>query len=92
MSFISNLGQGASDLIYGPRPTGFGGGGGAGGPPPPNGGYYAPNPLGQFGKAIEEITRHDDLQCIPKIICQMVGGQRRQSSLSPLLGSPVFSS
>lgn len=85
MSFINNLGQGASDLIYGQRPTGLVNG-------PNNGPNGAPNPLGQFGKAIEEITRHDDLQCIPKIICQMVGGQRRQSSLTPLLGSPVFSS
>lgn len=98
-SFISNLGQGASDLIYGTRPS-------QAGPtlgqptfgqqqfsrPGPSASPTDFGPLGQFGKAIEEITRHDDLQCIPKIICQMVGAQRRQNSISPLLGSPVFSS
>lgn len=46
------------------------------------------NPVNQFAKAIEEITRNDDFQCIPKVICQMVGKQRRQPSI---LGSPIFS-
>lgn len=98
-SFISNLGQGASDLIYGTRPSQAGSslaqpsfGQQKFGRPGPNAGSNDFGPLGQFGKAVEEITRHDDLQCIPKIICQMVGAQRRQNSISPLLGSPVFSS
>lgn len=46
-----------------------------------------PNPINQFSKAIEEITRNDDYQCIPKVICQMVGSQRRQPSI---LNSPIF--
>lgn len=46
------------------------------------------NPVNQFSKAIEEITRNDDYQCIPKVICQMVGSQRRQQSI---LSSPIFS-
>ncbi|XP_031624175.1 uncharacterized protein DDB_G0283357 isoform X2 [Contarinia nasturtii] len=45
------------------------------------------NPVNQFSKAIEEITRNDDYQCIPKVICQMVGSQRRQPSI---LSSPIF--
>lgn len=47
------------------------------------------NPVNQFSKAIEEITRNDDFQCIPKVICEMVGSQRRQPGI---LGSPIFSS
>lgn len=46
------------------------------------------NPVSQFTKAIDEITRNDDYQCIPKVICQMVGSQRRQPTL---LNSPIFS-
>lgn len=62
---------------YGNRPPG-----------PPN------SPFGtieQLGKAIDEITRNDDFQCIPKVICQMFGNQRQQNSYSSILGSPIFS-
>lgn len=45
-------------------------------------------PVNQFAKAIEEITRNDDFQCIPKVLCQMVGSQRRQPTF---LSSPIFS-
>lgn len=55
---------------------------------PTYGGLTPTNPVNQFAKAIEEITRNDDFQCIPKVICQMVGNQRRQPSI---LGSPIFS-
>lgn len=55
---------------------------------PTSDGLTAINPVNQFAKAIEEITRNDDFQCIPKVICQMVGNQRRQPSI---LGSPIFS-
>lgn len=55
---------------------------------PPYAGLTPINPVNQFAKAIEEITRNDDFQCIPKVICQMVGNQRRQPSI---LGSPIFS-
>ncbi len=55
---------------------------------PPTG---PPSPFGtieQLGKAIDEITRNDDFQCIPKVICQMFGNQKSSSSI---LGSPIFS-
>lgn len=45
-------------------------------------------PVNQFARAIEEITRNDDFQCIPKVLCQMVGSQRRQPTF---LNSPIFS-
>lgn len=51
------------------------------------GGAPGVSPMNQFSKAIEEITRNDDYQCIPKVICQMVGSQRRQPSI---LSSPIF--
>lgn len=112
-NFISNIGQGASELFsnrppinqYSPPPTVSAGLANR----PQNSHYnqqtvsenqqYAPaysgpqfgqnggNPVNQFSKAIEEITRNDDYQCIPKVICQMVGSQRRQPSL---LSSPIF--
>lgn len=99
-NFITNIGQGAADLFanrapvnqYQPpvpinsitphRP-------GYNQPPSsPSFGGAPANPVNQFSKAIEEITRNDDFQCIPKVICQMVGSQRRQPSI---LGSPIFS-
>lgn len=95
-NFITNIGQGAVGLLN-PAPVGappgyrpsFPGqqnapqvGRPPGAQPQPN------NPIGQFARAVEEITRNDDYQCIPKIICQMVGSQRR---LPPIFGSPIFS-
>lgn len=56
---------------------------------PPPGAINPMNPVNQFSRAIEEITRNDDFQCIPKVICEMVGSQRRQPGI---LGSPIFSS
>jgi hypothetical protein len=37
---------------------------------------------GQFNKALDDITTHDDLQCVPKVLCQMVQGSRRPSQTS----------
>lgn len=95
-NFITNVGQGAAGLLNPGQVAGP-----VAGPPgyrPPFPGQAAPqigrpgvppnNPIGQFTRAIEEITRNDDYQCIPKIICQMVGSQRR---LPPIFGSPIFS-
>lgn len=90
--FISNLGQTASDLFTGGRPQPQHPQYASNKTPIPSSSTAAANPVGMIATAIEAITRHDDLQCIPKIICQMVGGQRNQNSLSPLLGSPVFTS
>lgn len=43
---------------------------------------------GQFGKALEDISAHDDLQCVPKILCQMVRSQRRPSQLPSFMNVP----
>lgn len=67
------------------RPNGYGN-------RPPLGPLNSPfGTIEQLGKAIDEITRNDDFQCIPKVICQMFGNQRQQSSYSSILGSPIFS-
>jgi len=103
-NFISNIGQGAADFFNGGSNGNYFNG--PNGPPQqfdsfnrpirPNGGRPPPppNPFGtieQLGKAIDEITRNDDYQCIPKVICQMFGSQRQQSSYSSILASPIFS-
>lgn len=103
-NFFTNIGQGAADLFssrpainsYRPPVSDFTPNQAAESVNYPNQ-AYAPsnflsgngNPVGQFSKAIDEITRNDDYQCIPKVICQMVGSQRRQPSI---LSSPIFSS
>lgn len=43
---------------------------------------------GQFGYAIENIVRFDDYQCVPKIVCQMVGNPQRQATLPGWLNAP----
>lgn len=98
-NFISNVGQSAAGLLnggggneplsapYRPQYPGQGG-------PPQQQQQQIPrpgtpnNPIGQFARAIEEITRNDDFQCIPKVICQMMGSQRR---LPAIFGTPIFS-
>lgn len=60
-----------------------GGGGGFGGGQQANGGVG-----NQFGYAIENIVRYDDYQCVPKIVCQMVGNPQRQSTLPSWLNAP----
>jgi hypothetical protein len=46
---------------------------------------------GQFGKALEEISTNDDLQCVPKILCQMVRGSRRPNQLPSFMNVPGLS-
>ncbi|KAJ6635268.1 hypothetical protein Bhyg_13853 [Pseudolycoriella hygida] len=102
-NFISNIGQGAADFFNGGQNSNYFNGPN----PPPQfdsfnrpirpqgfGNRPPPSPFGtieQLGKAIDEITRNDDFQCIPKVICQMFGNQRQQNSFSSILGSPIFS-
>lgn len=62
----------------------FGGGIGAAGPPGGGGELLG----GQFAHAIENIVRYDDFQCVPKIVCQMVGNPQRQSTLPAWLNAP----
>lgn len=46
---------------------------------------------GQFGKALEEISANDELQCVPKILCQVVKSQRRPNQMTSLLNAPGLS-
>jgi hypothetical protein len=46
---------------------------------------------GQFGKALEDISANDDLQCVPKVLCQMVKGARRPKQLPAFLNIPGLS-
>lgn len=51
-----------------------------------NGGNFG----GQLGKALEDISRNDDYQCVPKLLCQMVGNPRGQSSLPSFVNAPTL--
>ena len=46
---------------------------------------------GQFTKALEDISENDDLQCVPKVLCQMIKGSRRPNSLPSFLNVPGIS-
>lgn len=45
---------------------------------------------GQFTKALEDISKFDDLQCVPKLLCQMIGNPRGQSNLPSYLNAPTL--
>lgn len=96
-NFVTNVGQGAAGLFNNQNvnlPSGPGYRPQSQYLPQPNApfqqrpGLNGAGPIGQLARAVEEITRNDDYQCIPKVICQMVGNQRR---LPPIFGSPIFS-
>lgn len=68
-------------------------GGGGGGSPQNffnniqnNGGNFG----GQLGKALDDISKNDDYQCVPKLLCQMVGNPRGQSSLPSFVNAPTL--
>lgn len=42
----------------------------------------------QFSKALEDISINDDLQCVPKVLCQMIRNPRRPSQLPSFLNVP----
>lgn len=46
---------------------------------------------GQFSKALEDISANDDLQCVPKVLCQMVRSQRRPNALPSFMNVPGIS-
>jgi hypothetical protein len=46
---------------------------------------------GQFSKALEDISANDDLQCVPKLLCQMVRSQRRPNQLPAFMNVPGLS-
>ncbi|XP_017072103.1 uncharacterized protein LOC108108540 [Drosophila eugracilis] len=58
--------------------TGFLGGGGG---RPPN---------TQLIRALENIARNDDLQCVPKVLCQMIAGQTLRGQLPGFVTSPAI--
>lgn len=45
---------------------------------------------GQLGKALEDISKNDDYQCVPKLLCQMVGNPRSQNSLPSFINAPTL--
>lgn len=42
----------------------------------------------QFSKALEDISINDDLQCVPKLLCQMIRNPRQPSRLPSYLNIP----
>ncbi|EDW46495.1 GM14949 [Drosophila sechellia] len=55
--------------------------GGLGGSRPPN---------TQLIRALENIARNDDLQCVPKVLCQMIAGQTLRGQLPGFVTSPAI--
>nr|XP_036672148.1 uncharacterized protein LOC108019418 [Drosophila suzukii]XP_036672149.1 uncharacterized protein LOC108019418 [Drosophila suzukii] len=55
--------------------------GGLGGGRPPN---------TQLIRALENIARNDDLQCVPKVLCQMIAGQTLRGQLPGFVTSPAI--
>jgi hypothetical protein len=55
-------------------------------------------PLGQIGqvgnqftKAFEDISANDDLQCVPKVLCQTIRGSRRPNQMPSFMNVPGLS-
>lgn len=46
---------------------------------------------GRFSKALVDISAHDDLQCVPKILCQMVRSSRRPNQVPSFMSAPGLS-
>lgn len=44
----------------------------------------------QLIKALENIARNDDLQCVPKVLCQMIAGQTQRGQLPDFITSPAL--
>ena len=44
----------------------------------------------QLIKALENIARNDDLQCVPKVLCQMIAGQTERGQLPAFITSPAI--
>lgn len=42
----------------------------------------------QFSKALDDISVNDDLQCVPKLLCQMISNPRRPYQLPSFLNIP----
>uniref|UniRef100_A0A0A1WSX2 Uncharacterized protein n=1 Tax=Zeugodacus cucurbitae TaxID=28588 RepID=A0A0A1WSX2_ZEUCU len=70
-------GGGLLHALTGTRPLGGGGGGGR----PPN---------MQLIKALENIARNDDLECVPKVLCNMIASQTQRGQLPGFVTSPAI--
>lgn len=44
----------------------------------------------QLIRALENIARNDDLQCVPKVLCQMIAGQTLRGQLPSFITSPAI--
>ncbi|KAI8122120.1 hypothetical protein CVS40_7029 [Lucilia cuprina] len=44
----------------------------------------------QLIKALENIARNDDLQCVPKVLCQMIAAQTQRGQLPTFITSPAI--
>ncbi|XP_058976248.1 uncharacterized protein LOC131801503 [Musca domestica] len=44
----------------------------------------------QLIKALENIARNDDLQCVPKVLCQMIASQTQRGQLPSFITSPAI--
>ncbi|XP_060658389.1 uncharacterized protein LOC132792882 [Drosophila nasuta] len=47
-------------------------------------------PTTQLIRALENIARNDDLQCVPKVLCQMIAGQTLRGQLPGFITSPAI--
>jgi len=47
-------------------------------------------PPTQLIRALENIARNDDLQCVPKVLCQMIAGQTLRGQLPGFITSPAI--
>ncbi|XP_030372506.1 uncharacterized protein LOC115622638 [Scaptodrosophila lebanonensis] len=47
-------------------------------------------PNTQLIRALENIARNDDLQCVPKVLCQMIAGQTLRGQLPGFITSPAI--
>ncbi|XP_036327259.1 uncharacterized protein LOC118739870 [Rhagoletis pomonella] len=69
-------GGGLLHALTGTRPLGAAGGG-----RPPN---------MQLIKALENIARNDDLECVPKVLCNMIASQTQRGQLPDFITSPAI--
>lgn len=44
----------------------------------------------QLIRALENIARNDDLQCVPKVLCQMIAAQTQRGQLPTFITSPAI--
>uniref|UniRef100_A0A1A9V443 Uncharacterized protein n=1 Tax=Glossina austeni TaxID=7395 RepID=A0A1A9V443_GLOAU len=59
-------------------------------PPPSSALLNQQRPINsQLVKTLENIAHNDDLQCVPKVLCQMVAGQTQHGQLPSIITSPT---